>query len=362
MSDMDPAMGYSFFGHLNLVLDTNGHRGYVRYFDNEYSRIASRGRSDGAPTVTVKIVDHLPAEKSGDLCKAVRYKKLFNYRYIVRDIDSDDVVIFFKSHVVDKVYMNAIGVFLQAQVLEPVMYLKLLERNILFMHAAGVATAEDGYLFPAYGGTGKTTLSIALLAHGYKLLGDDLLFVDVSNRRVHAYPRPLHLFTYNIKNLHGARVPPKYQAAIYIKNAIRYILEKALRTEFLISTRIHADEIFSKNPYGDSVSYRKLCFLVKSGDPVTNVELHDGNIVDVAEEIMQSEDLNSSLYEIVQDPGGVESVRKLEQKVIGSLLRSFESFSYVNTRKLDLADLRTFVVDVLEADSSPTGPTKPAAA
>lgn len=355
-------MEYDFFGHLNLVLETNDHRGYVRYFDNEYSRIASRGRSSSAPTVTVRIVDRLPDERTGDVSDTVRYKRLFDYSYLVRDIDSDDVVIFFKSHPIDKFYMNAIGVFLQAQVFEPVMYLKLLERNILFMHAAGVSTAEDGYLFPAYGGTGKTTLSVALLNHGYKLLGDDLLFVDIAGQRVHSYARPLHLFTYNIRNLHGAKVPLRYQVAIYTKNGIRYVLEKALKTEFLISTRVHADEIFPQDPYGDSVPYRRLCFLVKSGDAVRDVELHDGNIADVAEEIMESEDLNTSLYEILQDPGKIDSVRKLERRVIGDLLGQLGSLSYVNTRKLDLADLGSFVDDHLNSGvSSVAGTAKPAA-
>jgi hypothetical protein len=343
---------YSFFGRLNLDIDAQGHRGYVRYFENEYRRIAERGRSEGAPTITVKVVDDLPARDAEDLTDRVHYKRLFHFEYIVRGIATDDVTIYFKAHLVDKVYMNAIGVFLQAQVLEPVMYLKLLEQNVLFMHAAGVATEREGYLFPAHGGTGKTTMSMALLAHGFRLLGDDLLFVDLDERTVHPYPRPLHLFTYNVKSLSGAKVPLKYQAAIYTKNVLRFALERILRTEFLISTRVHADELFPETPYGGSVAYRKLCFLVKEGPAVSETPLTEAAIPEVTREIMESEDLNDSLYDILQDADRIDEAKKLEQKVIGDLLEHFDSITYVNTRELDLTNLESFVEEQLAPQSA----------
>lgn len=345
-------MTYNFFDRLNLEIVTGGHRGYQRYFENEYRRIAERGRSEGVPTVSVMIVDDLPAQHDDDLVDRVHYKKLFHFEYLVRGIDTNDVAIYFKSHPVDRVYMNAIGVFVQAQVLEPIMYLKLLQQNVLFMHAAGVATDSEGFLFPAHGGTGKTTMSMALLAHGFRLLGDDLLFVDLATRTVHAYPRPLHLFTYNVKSLSGARVPLKHQAAIYAKNAIRFVLERVLRTELLISTRVHADELFADDPYGSSVPYRRLCFLVKEGPVVFEKPLTDATTPDVAREIMESEDLNESLYGILGEEAKVDEVKKLEQKVIGDLLGQFDAITYVNTRELDLAHLKGFVEDQL----SPSGP------
>jgi hypothetical protein len=340
---------YSFFNRFNLVINTHGHRGYERYFDNEYLRIAEQELTEGAPTVTVEIVGKLPEIREGDLVDQVRYKRMFTFEYLVRDLEGENTTIYFKSHPVDKVYMNAIGVFVQAQVLEPVMYFKLLEQNILFMHAAGVMKGDAGYLFPAHGGTGKTTTSMALLAHGFRLLGDDLLFVDLDSRVVHPYPRPLHLFTYNVQNLHGAKVPFKYQAAIYGKNMLRFFLERILRTEFLISTRVHADELFSQGPFGDAAPYRKLCFLVKEGPVTREVELTEATIPDVAGEIMESADLNESLYGILEDREQIERVKKLELKVIGDLLGHFGSFVYVNTRKLDLDDLTPFVQEHLES-------------
>ena len=245
---------YNFYGYL-IVRILSEHRGYRRYFENEYARISQGGKAKAKTLrINVEIVPSLPEEARGDIKRTVRFKKLFTFRFLVRGIESRDVTIYFQKHWVDRVYMNAIGVFLQAQVLEPVMYMKLLEENILFMHAGGVTKGEMGILLPAYGGTGKTTLSMALLNQGHKLLGDDLLLVDIDEGVVHPYPRPLHIFTYNVRNLRGATIPFKYKFAVYFKNFLRFFLERILRTEFLISTRIHADELFADRDIFDPVA------------------------------------------------------------------------------------------------------------
>lgn len=337
-------MKFNFFNYLNLIINSNGHKGYEKYFKNEYLRIAKSSKiSAKASSVTIEIVDKLPKPSEKDIKRVVRYKKLFTYQYLIRDLHEEKVTIYFKTHIIDKIYMNAIGVFLQAQVLEPVMYLKLLEKNVLFMHAGGVADSKNGYLMPAHGGTGKTTFSIALLNHGYKLLGDDLLFVAIGERMVYPYPRPMHIFTYNINNLNGAKIPLRYKSAVYIKNVLRFFLEKLLRTEFLISTRIHADEVFTDNPFGKAVPYKEIFFLRKGGPATETINITSKNKQEIALEIMESEDLNDSLYDILHDKPEVDYVKKLEQKVIASLLAQFSTVTYINTRKLDLQNLRSFI-------------------
>lgn len=337
-------MTYVFFNYLNVTINDNGHSGYEKYFSNEYARITGKSVPDQTiPSITVEIVKRLPRAQTADIRRLVRYKKLFNYEYLVRGLSAQHVTIYFKSHWIDRIYMNAIGVFVQAQVLEPIMYLKLLEQNVLLMHAGGVTNDKSGYLLPAYGGTGKTTFSIALLGYGYKLLGDDLLFVSVGRKKVYPYPRPMHIFTYNVNNLNGASIPLKYKLAIYTKNVIRFFLEKLLGTEFLISTRVHADEVFPNNPYGKPVTYRHIFFLKKTGPPTRLVKITQRNIGKLAEEIMSSADLNDSLFDILQDASMIREVKKLEKSVISSLLGQFPSLVYLNTRKLNLSDLKPLI-------------------
>lgn len=345
-------MEFDFFGRLRLTVDTGGHRGYEKYFQNEYRRISAGATpNEDAPTIAVRIVRRLPLRDRGSIRRSVRCKKLFTFNYVVEGIDTQEVQIHFQTHPVDKLYINAVAVFLQAQVIEPIMYLKLLESGVLLMHAAGVCDENGGYLFPAHGGTGKTTLAIALLSHGYKLLGDDLLIVDPKGKRVYPYQRPLHLFTYNINNLQGAHVPLRYWLAIYSKNVVRFVLEKLLRTEFLISTRVHADEVFDEDPFGKAVPCEGLFFLVKEGPKVVTRPVTQSSMGELAGQIIASADLNDSLYSLLADREEVEQVVRLERGVIQRFLEQVEQVTYVNTRLLDLADLRQFVHDHLNARS-----------
>lgn len=339
---------FSFFGYLTLRLYSGHHAGYEHYFRNEYARISSPGSTTVDPvSINVHIVKELPEPGPGDLCHTVNVKKLFTFRYLIRGINNEEVNIYFRRHWLDSLYMNAIAVFLQSQILEPVMYLKLLNKNVLFMHAAGVSSKSEGFLFPAHGGTGKTTFSIALLNNGFRLLGDDLLFVALDEGVVYPYPRPMHIFTYNVNNLAGTRIPLSYRARIYLKNVIRFILERVLKTEFLISTRIHADEVFSDQPFGTSVPYRKIFFLRKTGEVFDPQPVTDTNRASLVEEIIQSADLNDSLYRIIDAPNEIASIREQERVVVGRLLSQVGMLTYVNPRKLDLNNLDFFIHNYL---------------
>jgi hypothetical protein len=161
---------------------------------------------------------------------------------------------------------------------------------------------------------------------------------------VHPYPRPLHLLTYNIRNLNGAHVPFKYSVFIYTKNVMRWFLEKILHTEFLISTRVHIDEIFPGNMIGETAPYAGVFFLRKTGDAAEPVAITADNANELAQGIMESEDLNDSLYTTLEDrPKLIEGIKILEQTVIAELLLQLPQLVYVNTRKLDLAHLDDFI-------------------
>lgn len=64
------------------------------------------------------------------------------------------------------------------------MWAQLLKaRGIFPVHAAGLERNGKGILFPGKSGCGKSTLSCHLLEHGYRLLGDDTVFVRRSGSR-----------------------------------------------------------------------------------------------------------------------------------------------------------------------------------
>ena len=69
--------------------------------------------------------------------------------------------------------------------------MELLKRRSLFpVHAAAACSGDEAVLFAAESGSGKSTAALALLLAGWRLLGDDLLFLreEGAELRVLAFP------------------------------------------------------------------------------------------------------------------------------------------------------------------------------
>jgi hypothetical protein len=69
----------------------------------------------------------------------------------------------------------------------------LRSRALYIIHAAALSRDGKGVLIPGFTGSGKTTLSIALLREGFKFLGDDRTFVkeDGNKLKLLAFPDEL---------------------------------------------------------------------------------------------------------------------------------------------------------------------------
>lgn len=63
----------------------------------------------------------------------------------------------------------------------------------LALHAAAVSWQGRGLLLPGTTGTGKSTLTAWLLAHGFQYLTDELTFVPHQSAQVQGFSRPLNL-------------------------------------------------------------------------------------------------------------------------------------------------------------------------
>ncbi len=335
---------YDLHGYLTIALDSEV-AAYRRYFDNEYARVHAMSSGTGTPKVrvTVHIVEALPAVLPGDLAHSIRFKKLFTFAYLVRGLKTDDVHLYFRRHPVDMLYVTAIGVFLQAQVLEPILYYKLLGQDVVFMHAAAVTDGTQGSIFPAHGGTGKTTLSLRLADRGFELLGDDLVIVDPARGLVHPHPRPLHLFNYNLKQMRDRKLPLSLKAVIHTKDVMRVGLETALRTEFLISTRAHVDGVMPEVRFGKTVPYKRIAFLTTRRPPQTVVLDTDAKRADVARTIVESADLNGSLYQnVLTDPTEIAATKAREVAVVMKVLARLESMRFVNPRAFTAGEFDAF--------------------
>lgn len=331
-----------FVIHPKMVINiTTRHKRYRSYFENEYARVSGYKALETAININVHIVKNIPTPAEPDRTKTIRFKKVLKYDYLVRGFETNNVDIYFKDTFAGKLYAKNVTLFLQAQLIEPIIYYKFLQQNILFMHSAGVSDGKSGYIFPAYGGTGKTTLALGLMAEGMKILGDDLLIVDPVKCEVSSYLRPLHIFAYNIKSLRDAKIPYYIQAKIYGKNVLRYMLEFTTRQKFLISTRVHADTLYENLEKSETVPYKKIVFLKKTGED-EKIKITDSSIEELATIILESEDLNDSLYENILENKEVGAVKTLELSVIKNVLKNVSHLHFTNTRLLDFRDLNDF--------------------
>jgi len=62
------------------------------------------------------------------------------------------------------------------------------ENWMMTVHAAAVTDGDSAIVFPAMAGSGKSTLATLLHAHGFSLLSDDFLAVDIPNKHVYQLP------------------------------------------------------------------------------------------------------------------------------------------------------------------------------
>lgn len=73
--------------------------------------------------------------------------------------------------------------------------LQKLRADLYFIHAAVLKRSDTAVMLVTHSGGGKSTLSWALLHHGFRFLSDELAPVDLEKLEVHPFPRALALKT-----------------------------------------------------------------------------------------------------------------------------------------------------------------------
>ncbi len=79
-----------------------------------------------------------------------------------------------------------------------VMKQRVMKRGATLLHAAAVSHEGIGYLFPSWGHTGKTNVTLSFLTNGYDYMSDNSCFITALGEML-AYPRHLDLFDYNFE-------------------------------------------------------------------------------------------------------------------------------------------------------------------
>ena len=79
--------------------------------------------------------------------------------------------------------------------------------DLLLLHGALVVAAGGAALITGDSGVGKTTLALALAAHGYRVAGDDLAVLDPRTGAVQALPRGAHVDAHSWQLLRRVGLP-----------------------------------------------------------------------------------------------------------------------------------------------------------
>lgn len=108
--------------------------------------------------------------------------KIARWEVEVAGLDSENTSIWISG--------NVFSYLVFPELIHQILFFKLGMENVAFLHALGVAKDGKALVVIGRSGIGKSLLAGKYLRDGYKLLGDDTVFIDPDGR-VHGFPIPL---------------------------------------------------------------------------------------------------------------------------------------------------------------------------
>jgi hypothetical protein len=283
---------YQFSSRLAVSV-TAAKKQYIRYFDSEYwfAKVSKKIPVD----IEVRIVDSL-SNRSDDaniVFRSVKFKNLFWFEYQI-DFTLSPIQISVKRHFIDRLYFKAFGPFIQTNILEPVLYFVAVQKKQYVLHASTIARDGRATCIVGKGGAGKTMTCLnRCMKEGFAFMGDDLIFIDAAKRDVQWFPRPLHLFGYNLSKIPSPQgfksrlLFLRLACIIRLKDIIRFMLRVITGQRMLISTRVDMRLLYPRIQ------------LVKSAklDHIESLKMNSKNLV---QEIQKASDLRVDLLAIIK--------------------------------------------------------------
>jgi len=168
-----------------------------------------------------------------------------------------------KGYLREKVLENAI--ILYALVGAP--FSDILKYDSLYsLHSAALCRDGVGYLFSGDSGSGKTTSTLGLVAHGFKYASDDVVLLEEVKGEVIAHSLTR---TFNVDRASGARFPgivreenlpvkPGHKITVNIEQVIPGSFVPRLRPDVIISLKIISNGKSRVQPLSQVEVFRRL--------------------------------------------------------------------------------------------------------
>jgi len=154
-----------------------------------------------------------------------------------------------------------------------------LEAGASHIHASSFERYGRGVAIVAWGGIGKTTSLLKLVAEdGWRFLSDDLGLIDREGR-LYRTPKKMQIYAYNV-----AGQPHLREALLSgrpVADRASWVLKRILEGPKGVRRRVSAEELFGANRVGSSAALERLFFIERVG--VSKIESRKIGIDQIAE-------------------------------------------------------------------------------
>ncbi len=149
-------------------------------------------------------------------------------------------------------------IFLRDYIIEPLIAFLLVQKGYVLLHASSIAYNNQGFIFPATKGTGKTSTLLNLIKDGGVYLSNEPSLVS-DKGVLYSYPSFIHLYYYNFKSVpliaNKLRFGQKFE--LFFKNFIHLISLKYVSFSLSIDAKTFFDKIGTKYPLNSLILLNK---------------------------------------------------------------------------------------------------------
>jgi len=120
--------------------------------------------------------------------------------------------------------------FLYNFIIEPLLIIWAAGYYVLYIHSSALWKNGQGYIFPAWRHTGKTSSIFSLTGEKIKFMGDD--FCVLYDSKVYLYPKNINIFSYNFETYPWlySRLPHmlalRIKLSVYLKKLLFWISQR----------------------------------------------------------------------------------------------------------------------------------------
>ena len=264
-------MKFSLHGLFTFQIDGRDKR-LIKYFEKDYASFRTSDESESEMVIIVGdftpdndncyIIDHKYYVRKNYIFWKDQYK-VVNWQISIENIEGKPII-HFKGGLFSEL-------FLRENILEPLMAVKLAQKGISLLHASGIALNDQGVIFPAGKGVGKTSTILGLsLEKNSKFLGNEPVIISDAGL-VYSFPSRIRLYHYNLKYI------PQIYKMLTQREHFEFLLKHLLYIFSLkyacLGLEIDPYEIFEM--VGDKHPLRALVLLTRSNRETGTVAIKE---------------------------------------------------------------------------------------